>query len=142
MLFEHMVRLDDDHRGGRFEADASLDAADRIAYVHVAADRIARSNGLQRLNRGDPVVVTLTVQRDEFAPLESQRHTTGFGLFQLRRIGLLGQRLAGGKRLLAAYGRTPDTLIDRVFGLLEIEIDSVTAQVLDFLLAAQALLTD
>lgn len=61
-----------------------------IAYVHVAADRIARSNGLQRLNRGDPVVVTLTVQRDEFAPLESQRHTTGFGLFQLRRIGLLG----------------------------------------------------
>ena len=38
VLFEHPVRGDDEDRGGGFEAYAALDADDRVADVHVAAD--------------------------------------------------------------------------------------------------------
>lgn len=70
--------------------DAAFDPDDRIADVHVAADRIPRSDRLQRLDRGDAVVETLAVESYKLALFERQRHAARLRFFQLRRVSLFG----------------------------------------------------
>lgn len=113
------MRFDDDHRGGSLETYTALDADDGIAHMHVTADRIGSGHSLQGLDRRNAVIETFAVEPNELPFLESQRNAARFALLELRGVSLFGQRLARSERLLAAYRRTPDTLVDRIFRLLK-----------------------
>ena len=110
--------------------------------MHVTADRIGSGHGLQGLDRRDTIVETFAVETDELPFLESQRNAARFALLELRGVSLFGQRLARSERLLAAYRRAPNALVDRIFRLFKVEIDAVRAQVADLLFAAEAFLAD
>ena len=104
MLFEHMVRLDDDHRGGRFEADASLDADDRIAYVHITADAVSRTDFLYFLDGLDRVVEFFIVDRFKLTLLEGQAQLFAAFFGAMFQIGAFGKSLCGVQNLTAANG--------------------------------------
>ena len=87
-FLEHLVRGDDEHGGGGLEAHAALDADDRVADVHVAADAVARADRLHGSDGLHLVGVGFAVHRGDLAPVERDREPLlALGL-DLARIGL------------------------------------------------------
>ena len=83
MFFEHVVRLDDQHRSCSFETNTAFDTDNGITHMHITTDCIRSSNSMQSLNGSDAVIVTFAVQSNELALLESQGNPTRFSLFEL-----------------------------------------------------------
>ena len=137
VFLEHPVRGDDEHRGGGLEAYAALDADDRVADVHVAADAVFRPDGLHGADGLDLVRVGRAVDRRQLALLEGEFESLLALGRDLARIGLLGQRLLRAERLLAADRSAPEPLVDRVFHLLEVGLEAVLAEVVDLVFARQ-----
>ena len=76
-FFEHLVRGDDEHRCGGLEAHAALDADDRVADVHVAADAVLRADGLHGADRLDLVGVGLAVDGGDLTRSKAMRGVRG-----------------------------------------------------------------
>ena len=137
VFLKHPVCGDDEHRGGGLEAYAALDADDRVADVHVAADAELRADGLHGADGLDLVGVGPAVHGGDFALLEGDFQPLLARCGDLARIGLFGQRLLGMERLLAADRRAPKPLVDRVLHLLEVGFEAVLLEVVDFVFARQ-----
>ena len=72
VLFEHLVRRDDEYRAGSLEAHAALDADYGVADVHVAAYAVASADGFDLAYGFDGIVEVLAVYGLELAFLESE----------------------------------------------------------------------
>ena len=128
---------DDEHRCGGLEAHAALDADDRVADVHVAADAVARADGLHGTDRLDLVGIGGAVHGCDLTLLESDGQALLALGRDLARVGLFGERLFRAEGLLAADRGAPQPLVDRILHLLEVGREAVPAQVVDLVFARE-----
>ncbi len=105
--------------------------------MHVATYGVRTGNLLHGEDGLHMIVVLFTVDADYLALVECEGERFMTVAFELGRIGLFGKSGVGMQRLFTAYRCTPNTLVYRIFGFFEVEIDTVTADIFYLLLTAE-----
>ena len=129
---------DNQHGSGCLETYAALDADNRIAYVHITADAVSRTDFLYLLDSLDGVVEFFIVDRFKFTLLEGQAQLFAAFFGAMFQIGAFGKSLCGVQNLTAANGSTPQTYVIGIFQFGEVGCKAVLVQIIYLFLAAQS----
>ncbi len=129
VFLKHVMSFYYHHGCGGLETYAALDTYDSVAYVHVATYGVRTGDLLHGEDGLHMIVVLFTVDADYLALVECEGERFMTVAFELGRIGLFGKSGVGMQRLFTAYRCTPNTLVYRIFGFFEVEIDTVTAAI-------------
>ena len=141
VFLQHFVCCDDEHGCGCFESYASFDADDCVTDVHVATDGVWAGELFDASYCVYGVCEALSVDGDELSFFEVDGEATRFGGGHLCGVCFFGEGLFAVECFFASDACTPETFVDGVFHFLEVGLESVSAEVVDFVLAGEVHVT-
>src|SRR5579859_4446566 len=107
MLFQEMVRLDNDHGSGGFESYTAFDADDGISHMDIPSYTVWLGDGLQMLDGFYRIAVFLSVDGDQLSLIEFQDQVPDPGGSHLGWPGFLRKIVLGGEGFLASHRCSP-----------------------------------